>query len=830
MSIGFYCRKKEITQNTLPQTLFNQDCKKNMNVSAPVEYSLPGVLHYLQVEWRRFERERNEWTIERAQMKARIALLEGERRGIEQLKLDLMKRVKMLEYALRQERKKYLAANNKQHRLDNVDVDSPNAPSSPVVKSAEIAKEDPKPVSTGSQNKAESPGVKSRERSRHALKACLDEISYLTAMPTKFPLLPSLTTETMLRTNTSGSPSMRQVPSSSSSDYSSNASPELSNSATADTIRVKERRGKQGSKRSNPFLNKKDSNVLHLLKERKKERRLSKTHSFQESADDEPMPSIRPEQVPANVDEVAVLDNAKDEANGDDVELDADDTSLDENALLVRKRKRSKEMQEKYNLSEEKVQKMLKSARKGVRRTERPSSPEPQEDGEYSLKGNLDPAQIGDIDGVGKKQQEQEQPKMWKPRVTIKGHLDSVRAVSFHPKEMIVASGSHDGTVKIWNLRRSIGRDGNPVRKTAYEEADPTISYRGHNHIVTQVAISAEQNRVYSSSLDSTIRVWRLPSEGHGLFAPVDPSLSMATYVGHTDAIWDFKLFPIAREDSCLLASASADGTVKLWDTQTSGQLLKSSLTYDGVLTESDYRRDLPTPTSLDFCHTDLTKLAVSFSNADIRIYDIETGQVVTTLQGSNDSYDGSVGTQINKIVAHPTMPLIVSGHEDRQIKFYDLKSGTCTFSMSAHLDAVSCLDIDPSGMALVSGGHDSSIRLWDISMSKTCMQEFSAHRRKGHEGVLSVQYHKTFPWMMSAGARSFWSIWYKTEIIPIYVTVGGACGLAGWYLTRLARGPDVVWDRRNNPYPWQNIDQNTQVKLMTVNQKFDKVYSRDRL
>lgn len=39
--------------------------------------------------------------------------------------------------------------------------------------------------------------------------------------------------------------------------------------------------------------------------------------------------------------------------------------------------------------------------------------------------------------------------------------------------------------------------------------------------------------------------------------------------------------------------------------------------------------------------------------------------------------------------------------------------------------------------------------------MSKTCMQEFSAHRRKGHEGVLSVQYHKLFPWMVSGGADS---------------------------------------------------------------------------
>ncbi|KAG2220235.1 hypothetical protein INT45_008776 [Circinella minor] len=79
-------------------------------------------------------------------------------------------------------------------------------------------------------------------------------------------------------------------------------------------------------------------------------------------------------------------------------------------------------------------------------------------------------------------------------------------------------------------------------------------------------------------------------------------------------------------------------------------------------------------------------------------------------------------------------------------------------------------------------------------------------------------------------GARSFWSIWYKTEIIPIYITVGGAVGLAGWYLTRLARGHEVVWDRKNNPYPFRNVEQGTQIKMMTVNQKFDKVYSRDRL
>ncbi|EEB98232.1 hypothetical protein MPER_02299, partial [Moniliophthora perniciosa FA553] len=44
------------------------------------DFTLSSVLHFLQTEWRRYERDRNEWEIERAEMRARIALLEGERR------------------------------------------------------------------------------------------------------------------------------------------------------------------------------------------------------------------------------------------------------------------------------------------------------------------------------------------------------------------------------------------------------------------------------------------------------------------------------------------------------------------------------------------------------------------------------------------------------------------------------------------------------------------------------------------------------------------------------------------------------------------------------
>ena len=110
---------------------------------------------------------------------------------------------------------------------------------------------------------------------------------------------------------------------------------------------------------------------------------------------------------------------------------------------------------------------------------------------------------------------------------------------------------------------------------------------------------------------------------------------------------------------------------------------------------------------------------------------------------------------------------------------------------MQGHLDAVTSLDVDPAGLTLVSGGHDCSVRFWDLasgpakeataidaeedesesnergsshSQSKSssstttenttaCVQEISAHRKKAGEGVLAVKYHPSAPFFASAGA-----------------------------------------------------------------------------
>ena len=63
-------------------------------------------MRFLQTEWHRHERDRNAWEIERQEMKARIAALEGAGRRADAHQKSLGRYVKMLESALQQERRK----------------------------------------------------------------------------------------------------------------------------------------------------------------------------------------------------------------------------------------------------------------------------------------------------------------------------------------------------------------------------------------------------------------------------------------------------------------------------------------------------------------------------------------------------------------------------------------------------------------------------------------------------------------------------------------------------------------------------------------------------
>ena len=78
---------------------------RNLKFRADRSHNI-GVMRFLQTEWHRHERERNAWQIERAEMKSRIAKLEGDGRTNKRLRESMDKHIRLLENALKKEREK----------------------------------------------------------------------------------------------------------------------------------------------------------------------------------------------------------------------------------------------------------------------------------------------------------------------------------------------------------------------------------------------------------------------------------------------------------------------------------------------------------------------------------------------------------------------------------------------------------------------------------------------------------------------------------------------------------------------------------------------------
>ncbi|KAF9984198.1 hypothetical protein BGZ65_000809 [Modicella reniformis] len=776
------------------------------------EYAFPSVLAFLQSEWRRFERDRNEWDIEKAEMKARIAFLEGEKRGVDNTKMDLMKRVKMLEYALRQERSKYVegkesnAVSATSSQATGVTQAGMNGISGLVSNKAQnrmSTYSNPGQNMTQVSPTSATPGLDpiSRAKSREFLRICLQEISYLTASvpPSIAMVMPPAPTrlarnESDRRTTAAAANARNRRSEYFPPNPSSAAPPPLNRASSVPVSTMQSFSGMKPATNSPPLdpsltgveggivEDKAEDATLRQFAQAVTKRQQQRSVTIEE----EPLTTTtKPTQKPGSlvtstnntkvdtekldqdmnqVEESELLDNDEDpitvvhspisaeqwhaqlQKAGQQLEKQPKakkNTKVEDEAQL------SKDVQDKFNISPERLNKMVKDWDKfkpdGVMGQKSIRKKKGRDSGMLDELANLSIMDT-DVDGGTKEADPlNDEPARWRPKITLKRHMDTVRSIAFHPVNKSLLSGSDDGTMKYWNLETSL-RD---LKRPIGCEIDPIHTYRGHTKAITAVAISADQDKCFSASLDSTVRSYKLAPMNKETYARIDPTMVLSKYVGHTDAVWDIRLFPLSISSSQLLGSISADGTLKIWDTETKGSPLKSSWDYLGT-------GDAKSGTSTNL------PMVVSYSNSIIKLFDIETGKEILAFK-SDESYDGTTATQINKVICHPTLPVVVSGHEDRYIRFFDVNSGACSFSMLSHLDSVSSLDIDPAGLVLCSGGHDSSVRLWDVaSTTRACLQEFTGHRRKGDEGVCTVQYHPTMPNLLATGGAD--------SVVKVYV------------------------------------------------------------
>ncbi|XP_029922080.1 striatin-4 isoform X1 [Myripristis murdjan] len=691
--------------------------------------SLPGILHFIQYEWGRFQAEKYRWEAERDELRAQVAFLQGERKGQENMKQDLVRRIKMLEYALKQERAKHqkLKTGNDQSPGDKKpETEADQLPNGPAESDSEPANQ------------------MSWKEGRQLLRKYLEEVGYSdTILDMRSKRVRSLLGRSSPEAN--GPPPTE-------------ASPEPEPLAGGESLlvrqieeQIKRNAGKESSKErlGGSVLDK--IPFLHGCED-DDEDDSDEEDDFQGMATDciDGPRKSKKSRVKMGSEPMTTDLDPEDEEDEDDSEDALSEFDFlgsgeeGEGAGEARISGDGRELENRRN----KLQGMMSDF--PPKPTPPPSVPGQARSGEGGALGFSSDVFIMDAVGGGDmnlgeladltvandndlsmdmQDNREEFKKTWNPRFTLRSHFDAIRALTFHPSQAVLLTASEDGTLKLWNLNKAMHS-----KKNAALDVEPIYTFRAHSGAVLSLTMGEDGESCYSGGLDGTVRCWKIPDLNVDPYDNYDPGIESSVLAGHEDSVWGLAYSAAHHR----LASCSADGTVRIWDPQNSTP----------CLSVFNKEKEHGTPTSVAFVTSDPNQVVVSFDGGETLLYDLNTEKSIMVLE--TQTKDGS--ELINRVVSHPSEPISITAHENRTIRFLDNKTGKVVHSMVAHLDAVTCLTTDPKGTYLISGSHDCSVRLWMLD-NRTCVQEITAHRKKHDEAIHDVAFHSSQPFIASAGA-----------------------------------------------------------------------------
>ena len=190
------------------------------------------------------------------------------------------------------------------------------------------------------------------------------------------------------------------------------------------------------------------------------------------------------------------------------------------------------------------------------------------------------------------------------------------------------------------------------------------------------VAFSSYGILLASASEDNTVRLW-----------DVETNANIATLEGHEGRINAVAFSPDGR----MLASAGGDGPVRLWNVE-SGQQKAALKGHEWV-------------TSVAFS-PDGTLLA-SGGDGPVRLWNVETNANIASLEGHTEL--------VNAVAFSPDGTLLASGSWDNTVKLWDVETNTNIATLEGHTNGVVSIAFSPNGTRLASASVDNTVKLWDV-------------------------------------------------------------------------------------------------------------------
>ncbi len=280
---------------------------------------------------------------------------------------------------------------------------------------------------------------------------------------------------------------------------------------------------------------------------------------------------------------------------------------------------------------------------------------------------------------------------------TLRGHMNRIWSVAFAPAEnpltqaalkqgntdplqqLILASGSGDRTVKIWNARG---------------HCFSTL----HNHTswVWSTGFNAAGNWLISGSCDHAIRLW-----------DVETGTCLQIFEGHLAPVVKVILSP----DEQYLISSSADRTIRVWEIAT-GDCVQVMTGHQN----SVWSLAMSPDGQLASCSYDQT----------IRFWNWQTGECTARIEAHP--------APIVELAFSSDGKWMASGSFDCTIKLWDLQTKTCKHTLKGHTALVPAMTFvpNPEGESrqdlLISGSFDETVKIWDIE-TQTCLRTLRTPR-----------------------------------------------------------------------------------------------------